>query len=212
VPLKFSSDLLVVLYWIELLTQCKLNAVVTFLQRLRTPFIVFVCYYGITDTSFTIVRAVYSGSWPTVVTTVNMLVAVVVILVACCYLLYLIHSTNTNHAEMAKRLRKAKNEFLVMTFFTVCLIIVMIIYQFLRLNPWTHHYIIAAVSITMACMSLSQTMMFGEPLCSARNDSKSSSEKEKTRKSKSKLLAVEPAEDGSRSSNAASAMTTTSPV
>jgi hypothetical protein len=162
-PFIFSADLLVVLYWLELLTVKKITAV-TYLKRLRLPFYVFVAYLITAEITTSLFRIFTTGGiWPTLVSVINVIVALIVIAVSVFVVIHRIRKSQKNGFVVNERLRRMNAHMIAMAVLSIIAIFSLIIYIFFQYDPLGAHLTLGIVAIFVCSVTTNQINMFQRP-------------------------------------------------
>jgi hypothetical protein len=161
-PFIFSSDLLVVLYWLELLTHKKITAM-TYLKRLRLPFYIFVGYLITAEISTTMLRIFIAGQWPSLISIVNVIVALIVIAVSVFVVIHRIHKSQKEGFVVNDRLQRMNGHMIAMATLAIIAIFSLVVYVFMQYHPVGSHISIGIVSIFVCSVTTNQINMFQRP-------------------------------------------------
>jgi hypothetical protein len=116
IPFNFSAIILVLLYWIDILTLKKFDVPKLLLKRMRIPFYILATYFISAEIILTVTRTIVWQLWAAILDVVNVLMALTVVVVTIAIVLNIIRkSQDAGLSEKLIRLRRILIAMLVTT-------------------------------------------------------------------------------------------------
>lgn len=162
-PLVLSADLLVVLFWLEILTVKKIQTIV-YLKKLRLPFFIYVGYLITAELATSVARVFYSGTFTTVFTLLNIIIALVVMVSVIIIVIKKINNHIESGHALNARLQRMSRYMIAIVVFALLMVLALLAMasrQFTR--PWGTMIPVGLASAFFACKGINQINMF-QPL------------------------------------------------
>jgi hypothetical protein len=161
-PLIFSADLLVILYWLEILTHKKFTPV-HYLKRLRLPFYIFAAYLVLMEITCDVVRSFIVGGIATYIILGDIIIALIVIDVSVFILIHHIRKSVRTGSVVNDRLKRMNRQMIVMAILAIVSILAIGAIAFSTGNPISNSVAAGIGSFFIVALTCSQINMFQRP-------------------------------------------------
>ena len=195
VPFFFSANLLVILYWLEILGLKKIRTISN-LRRLRIPFYVISIYLIAAEVGTDIGRLMQAGQVSLLVSVANIILVSVVICASICVVIYRIQVSQRDGFVINSRLARMRRYMITLAVFCILFVICVIMYGLpvTNGNPWAEPLVLGTCALLLLIVQIQQIFMF-----MPHRKGHSSSSKAKTTTSGRSEGSMSPKSDGSLS-------------
>lgn len=182
IPFILGSCMLVVLYWLEILSH-RIKNRFTYLKRLRIPFYSYSTLAIVVELIATVARTFYVGQWAITLSVVNILFLCIILNVTIAFLsVKILRMTRSKDFVENKRLIRMRYHMIAMNLLTFFAIIMMCIFLVpsWSTSPYSLHFMIG-IGVLLACaIACLQINMFQRPVSKSKLSTTDSSSKEKS--------------------------------
>lgn len=173
-PFLYGANLLVVLYWLEVLTEKRVSAF-PHLKRLRSIFIGFAVYLLLAEILVDVLR-VYFSMWPVVLTIVNYIISILSISISVIIVLVRINKRRKKEGiKMNTQLTRMNRLMIAMACLCFTILIYLGVYLPFIYDPYGSNFGHGLLAILACVLTGLQTSMF-RPRSSSRGSSSDKSQ------------------------------------
>jgi len=161
-PFLFSADLLVVLYWLEILTLKKIEAF-PYLHRLRLISYIFAAYLVVAEIIMDVLR-IYDETWPVILPRVNDLIALTTLSVLVTIVIFKISKARKEDGlHINSKLRRMNYHMISMAALSVVTLLFLIVHLIFMGEPLFFQYSFGVISCLIGIISADVINMFKNP-------------------------------------------------
>lgn len=161
-PFLFAADFLVILFWLEILTQKKIEAISN-LKRLRIPFFCFIAYLTTVEIIvFSMRYLAPDQSWPGIVSFLNIFLVLLAISISVVVIIVRLRKRQSSGLIVNKRLQRMTRKMIAMAVLSIATLLTLLatLFVFTGQTPWFVIIIMLVAALLVCSMTIVQIHMF----------------------------------------------------